>query len=209
MWISVWSLSSCDDKNQKHEKLWFVEAHLVVLNLVLEPIASVCVCVCVCVHCHLVLLVCVSRIQMTEIQDWYLFHDMLLHEVNSQQEYQLYGFLPFLSVASHFLFSSSSSPHVRYPYSHFEVFYHVGFFTMLYSFISDGLLSCIENYKLVVECACGVMTRTQHTLKPAILWSLKSIILSFDTAISSSLNAVPSTRFFAFKVYQFFTGTSY
>ena len=55
-----------------------------------------------------------------------------------------------------------------------------------------------------------IKTRTQHTLKLTILLSLfvlKSIILTFDTAvdrISSSMNAVPSTCLFAFKVYCFY-----
>ena len=187
----------------------------------LEPIAGVCVCcVCVCVYvcvCSFIVILYLSRVCL--IFRWQRFktgsysttcscmRSILSRSTSctgSSPSWALY--LTSYSLPPPPLTSAIHTAILRY-------FTMLSSFTMLYSFISDGLLSCTENYKLVVECTCGVKTRTQHILKPTILRSLfilKSIILSFNTAvdrISSSLNAVPSTCLLAIKLYCL-TGTT-
>lgn len=55
-------------------------------------------------------------------QDWLLFHDTLQSRISHSQDYSFMPYLPFLSVAFHFLFSSPSKPPLRYPHTDFEMF---------------------------------------------------------------------------------------
>lgn len=59
---------------------------------------------------------------ISEIQDWILFHESALTMTMTSQEYILMAYLPFLSVAFHFLFAISSGHRVQYPHSQFEAF---------------------------------------------------------------------------------------
>lgn len=63
----------------------------------------------------------VFLLQMSEIQDWFLFQDQVLHQVHSKQEYTLYSYLPYLSVSAHFLFAIPSSSRIQFPHTHSEV----------------------------------------------------------------------------------------
>ncbi len=58
---------------------------------------------------------------MTEMQDWIIFNELLNTEVMSSQEYILMSYLPFLSVAFHFYFATSSGHRIKYPSSDYEV----------------------------------------------------------------------------------------
>ena len=53
--------------------------------------------------------------------DWMVFHDTLQQYIAHTQNYIFLAYLPFLSVAFHFLFASPSKPYVRYPHTNFEV----------------------------------------------------------------------------------------
>ena len=58
---------------------------------------------------------------MSSVQDWIIFNQRMNLEVMSSQEYILMAYLPFLSVAFHFHFASSSGHRVKFPHSDFEV----------------------------------------------------------------------------------------
>ena len=66
------------------------------------------------------------RLQVSVGQDWIIFHDELQQHITNDQNFTFITYLPFLSVAFHFLFAAPSKPPVRYPSSTYEVqcFHH-------------------------------------------------------------------------------------
>ena len=54
-------------------------------------------------------------------QDWIGFHDHLQHHIAHMQDYLFMAYLPFLSVAFHFLFAASSKTQLKYPNTSYEV----------------------------------------------------------------------------------------
>jgi len=56
-------------------------------------------------------------------QDWLVYHDQVSWFIGHTQDYQFMKYLPFLSVAFHFLFASPSKTHVKYPNTSYEVQY--------------------------------------------------------------------------------------
>ena len=59
--------------------------------------------------------------QISLAQDWTVFHDTLQHHISHAQDYLFFAYLPYLSVAFHFLFAAPSKPQIRYPHTSFEV----------------------------------------------------------------------------------------
>ena len=58
---------------------------------------------------------------MSVAQDWLVFHDHFLSHIGHTQDYLFLSYLPFLSVAFHFLFASSSKANLKYPNTGYEV----------------------------------------------------------------------------------------
>ncbi len=54
-------------------------------------------------------------------QDWMVFHDAVQAHILHSQNYSSTVFLPYLSVAFHFLFAAPSRPQIRYPHTSYEV----------------------------------------------------------------------------------------
>ena len=54
-------------------------------------------------------------------QDWMVFSDELQQQVAHSQNYIFIGYLPYLSVAFHFLFAAPSKSPIRYPNTNYEV----------------------------------------------------------------------------------------
>ena len=63
----------------------------------------------------------ISVLQMCVGLDWMVFHDTLQQHIAHTQNYTFWSYLPFLSVAFHFLFAAPSKPYIRYPHTNFEV----------------------------------------------------------------------------------------
>jgi chromosome transmission fidelity protein 18 len=53
--------------------------------------------------------------------DWMVFHDTLQQHIGHTQNYTCLAYLPYLSVAFHFLYASPSRPYVKYPHTNFEM----------------------------------------------------------------------------------------
>lgn len=56
-----------------------------------------------------------------EALDWLTFSDRLNQVILHGQNFSLMRYLPFLSVAFHFLFAHTSVPRIGYPHSQHEV----------------------------------------------------------------------------------------
>jgi chromosome transmission fidelity protein 18 len=56
--------------------------------------------------------------------DWMVFHDTLQQHIGHTQNYTCLAYLPYLSVAFHFLYASPSRPYVKYPHTNFEVIHY-------------------------------------------------------------------------------------
>lgn len=54
-------------------------------------------------------------------QDWMVFSDELQQRVAHSQNFIFIGYLPYLSVAFHFLFAAPSKAPIRYPNTNYEV----------------------------------------------------------------------------------------
>jgi hypothetical protein len=54
-------------------------------------------------------------------QDWMVFSDELQQQVAHSQNFIFIGYLPYLSVAFHFLFAAPSKTPIRYPNTNYEV----------------------------------------------------------------------------------------
>ena len=54
-------------------------------------------------------------------QDWMVFSDELQQQVAHSQNFMFIGYLPYLSVAFHFLFAAPSKTPIRYPNTNYEV----------------------------------------------------------------------------------------
>lgn len=54
-------------------------------------------------------------------QDWMVFSDELQQQVAHSQNYIFIGYLPYLSVAFHFLFAAPSKSPIHYPNTNYEV----------------------------------------------------------------------------------------
>lgn len=54
-------------------------------------------------------------------QDWMVFSDELQQQVAHSQNFIFIGYLPYLSVAFHFLFAAPSKAPIRYPNANYEV----------------------------------------------------------------------------------------
>ena len=53
-----------------------------------------------------------------------VFNDELQQQISRSQTFMFIGYLPFLSVAFHFLFAAPSKASIRYPNTNYEVWYN-------------------------------------------------------------------------------------
>ncbi|XP_024115257.1 chromosome transmission fidelity protein 18 homolog isoform X1 [Oryzias melastigma] len=99
-----------------------------------------------------------------EALDWLLFSDRLNQEILHGQNFSLMKYLPFLSVAFHFLFAHTSVPRIAYPHSHYEA--------------SSRLLSSRNALStMLLDIPAGIRTRiSQLTLTVDVLTLLLDII---------------------------------
>lgn len=60
-------------------------------------------------------------LQISVAQDWLLFHDSIQKFIAHNQDYTFMPYMPYLSVAFHFLFAAPSRPQIVYPNTNYEV----------------------------------------------------------------------------------------
>ena len=58
--------------------------------------------------------------QVTTGHEWFLFFDEASAHVSRSQNYSLFGYLPFVFVSSHLLFSATGRTKLTYPHVHQE-----------------------------------------------------------------------------------------
>lgn len=63
----------------------------------------------------------ISFPQVSLGQDWMVFHDAIQTQILHTQTYSPTVFLPYLTVAFHFLFAAPTRPQIKYPHTSYEV----------------------------------------------------------------------------------------
>lgn len=63
--------------------------------------------------------------QISVGQDWIVFHDELQQHITRNQSFTFITYLPFLSVAFHFLFAAVSKAPIHYPTTAYEVLFNI------------------------------------------------------------------------------------
>ena len=94
-----------------------------------------------------------------------MFHDTLQQHIAHTQNYTFWSYLPFLSVAFHFLFAAPSKPYIRYPHTNFEVNSLERFYVYVYTFYMSHtfLCRCFKRSSKVNTFCHRWLWRSPHT----------------------------------------------
>ena len=96
-----------------------------------------------------------------------MFHDTVQQYIAQTQSYSFLSYLPFLSVAFHFLFAAPSKPYIRYPQTNYEVscviaIYSVLVFMYMYILLAylqgEGYSMCKSDHTKVLKFLSVIAT---------------------------------------------------